>query len=324
MKAEYLWKSRIAGHLTQFLDTMRLAGYKYEIQERRLRQFDQYCFDHEVPAAALPREAVEDFCYGDEYESQETRQVRLCLLRKLAECMEKSGCRVYMPPMYEKPFRYPKHQPYIYTEKELRDIFIQIDAWEQVPQSHSNRRVVDPLLFRMLYGCGLRIAEALRLMVGDVDLGEGILRIRQSKNNKDRLVPMSGSLVERCREYSRKMHRSSPLDSYYFPGFHGGCYNQSTIYLRFRQYLWKAGISHSGSGPRVHDLRHAYCVHRLKKWVLDGQELTNLLPYLAVYLGHADFRGTEYYLRLTADLYPEIVSRMEFAFGYIIPGRGEE
>ena len=120
VKAEYLWKSRIAGHLTQFLDTMRLAGYKYEIQERRLRQFDQDRFDHEVPAAALPREAVEDFCYGDEYESQETRQVRLCLLRKLAECMEKSGCRVYMPPMYEKPFRYPKHQPYIYTEKESK------------------------------------------------------------------------------------------------------------------------------------------------------------------------------------------------------------
>jgi hypothetical protein len=63
-------------------------------------------------------------------------------------------------------------------------------------------------------------------------------------------------------------------------------------------------------------------VHRLKKWVLDGKELTNFLPYLVAYLGHADFRGTEYYLRLTADLYPEIVSRMEVAFGYVIPGEG--
>ena len=103
MKAKYLWKSRLAGYLTNFIDTMRLAGYKFEIQERRLRQFDQYCFDHDVPEAALPREAVEDFCYGDEYESQETRQVRLCLLRKLAEYMEKSGCRVYVPPISETP-----------------------------------------------------------------------------------------------------------------------------------------------------------------------------------------------------------------------------
>lgn len=105
MKAEYLWKSRISGYITEFLDTFRLAGYKYEDQERKLRQFDQYCFDHEVPEAALPRETVEDFCYGDEYESQDTRQKRLCLLRKLAEYMGKSGCQVFVLPMPEKTFR---------------------------------------------------------------------------------------------------------------------------------------------------------------------------------------------------------------------------
>jgi len=47
------------------------------------------------------------------------------------------------------------------------------------------------------------------------------------------------------------------------------------------------------------------------------------MPYLAVYLGHSDFRGTEYYLRLTADLYPDIISKMEVQSGYIIPERGE-
>lgn len=123
MKTEYLWKSKIAGYITGFLDTMRLAGYKYKVPERWLKQFDQYCFDHDVPEAVLPREAVEDFCYGGEYESQATRQDRLCLLRKLAEYMNKLGCRVYVPPMPEKAFRYPKHKPYIYTEKELKDIF---------------------------------------------------------------------------------------------------------------------------------------------------------------------------------------------------------
>lgn len=65
--------------------------------------------------------------------------------------------------------------------------------------------------------------------------------------------------------------------------------------------------------------RHTYCVHRLKVWVREGGDLTNLLPYLAVYLGHADFRGTEYYLRLTADLYPEMIATLERAHGAIIP-----
>ena len=65
-------------------------------------------------------------------------------------------------------------------------------------------------------------------------------------------------------------------------------------------------------------LRHAYCVHRLARWVRTGQDLTNLLPYLAVYLGHADFRGTEYYLRLTADLYPELYSESHNAATFFL------
>ncbi len=68
--------------------------------------------------------------------------------------------------------------------------------------------------------------------------------------------------------------------------------------------------------------RHNYAVKCLKKWVLAGEELTNLLPYLAAYMGHSDFRGTQYYLRLTADLYPDIVSRLEAGFGHVIPEGG--
>jgi integrase len=95
--------------------------------------------------------------------------------------------------------------------------------------------------------------------------------------------------------------------------------DRSTAYMRFREYLWSAKIHHSAHGPRVHDLRHTYCVHCLKRWVLEGKDLTNLLPYLSAYLGHADFRGTQYYLRLTADLYPDIIQKTEASLGYLIP-----
>jgi len=322
MSNKYVWKSKIGTHLEGFLNFMRLSGYQYKVPERWLRKFDQYCAENNVSDSGLSRDVVEGFCIGDEYESRATRQDRYRLMRKLAEYMLKSDCSVYIPPIPEKTFRYPRHQPYIYTEYELSQLFTQIDNWEQPHQSHSNRKIIDPLLFRMLYGCGLRIAEALHLTVSDVDLVEGVIRIRQAKNEKHRFVPMAESLTNRCRAYISILHSNSEPGSYFYPGFHGGCYDQSTIYVRFRQYLWKAGISHSGSGPRVHDLRHAYCVHRLKKWVLEGKDLTNLMPYLSVYLGHSDFRGTEYYLRLTGDLYPNIISKMEKSHGYIIPESG--
>ena len=74
-----------------------------------------------------------------------------------------------------------------------------------------------------------------------------------------------------------------------------------------------------GYGPRVHDLRHVFAVHCLKRWVVEGVDLTAALPYLSTYLGHTGLKGTQRYLRLTAELYPEIVSTVEAKFGEIIP-----
>ena len=49
-----------------------------------------------------------------------------------------------------------------------------------------------------------------------------------------------------------------------------------------------------------------------------------MLPYLACYMGHADLRGTQYYLRLTADAYPEVMARAQVRFGYVIPAPPED
>ena len=118
------------------------------------------------------------------------------------------------------------------------------------------------------------------------------------------------------------MHLLSSPSDFYFPGpLEELIYPTVAHTSVFENILWKAGIPHTGHGPRIHDLRHTFCVHRFKKWVLAGNDLKNLMPYLSAYLGHADFRGTEYYLRLTADLYPEIISKLDYAHGYIIPER---
>ena len=66
-----------------------------------------------------------------------------------------------------------------------------------------------PLLFRMLYGCGLRISEALALLKSDVDLKDGLLHIRHGKNDRERIVPMSASLTEECRKYAQAVHKNT-------------------------------------------------------------------------------------------------------------------
>ena len=69
-----------------------------------------------------------------------------------------------------------------------------------------------PLLFRLLYGCGLRISEALNIEVQDVDLETGVLTILDGKFNKDRLVPMSLENRQGCRDYAKKVRNYTPLN----------------------------------------------------------------------------------------------------------------
>ncbi len=184
-----------------------------------------------------------------------------------------------------------------------------------------NRHLVLPLLLRILYGCGLRISEALHLTLQDINLTKGSLYIRNTKFNKERILPMADSLTERCREYCKNVDIGNMGNPYIFPSPYGGHYSEATIYSLFREVLRQARISHlgRGKGPRIHDFRHVFAVNCLKKWVMDGKDLNNCLPYLSAYLGHEDMRGSQRYLRLTADLYPDITSKIEKNCSYIIP-----
>ncbi|MDR0573435.1 MAG: tyrosine-type recombinase/integrase [Tannerella sp.] len=314
--SNYIWKSKLAAKMQEYLMMKRMSGFKYETEARMMEMFDQYCFDTGFNGNGLNDELVNNFCYGIHYEKASTRYKKEKLLRGLAEYLCNVGYASYICPVKSAP---PKQTciPYIFSEKELSLFFQAADHYP--PHPLSNRHLVDRLMFRMIYGCGLRLSEALNLKLKDVDIVEGTVTILQSKNNRDRKIPMATSLVNRSITLNKEIHIFSDENTYYFKSPLNRRLDRSTAYRRFREYLWSAGIPHSGHGPRIHDLRHSYCVNRLKKWVLDGKDITNLFPYLSVYLGHADFRGTQYYLRLTADLYPDIISKTEATLGYVIP-----
>ena len=98
-------------------------------------------------------------------------------------------------------------------------------------------------------------------------------------------------------------------------------YGNSWIHAQFRQILRIAKIPYNGSGngPRPHDIRHTFAVHCLNNWVLSGEDITAALPVLSRYLGHNGLSGTQKYLQLTAQMYPDIVTNLELQFGALIP-----
>jgi len=103
----------------------------------------------------------------------------------------------------------------------------------------------------------------------------------------------------------------------------GGPFSLRTVYTVFRKLLLHCGIPHAGrgKGPRIHDYRHLFAIHTLRRWYRGGEDLDAKLPLLATYLGHQNLSGTQRYLHLTAELFPEITARADAAFGDVIPRR---
>jgi integrase/recombinase XerD len=240
-------------------------------------------------------------------------------VRELARWLGRRGVEAYVLPggVLPKPARYV---PYIYTDRELAALFAATDRCHycsEVPLRH----LVMPVLFRTIYACGLRCSEARLLRVKDVDIESGVLQIRDAKGGKDRQLPVSEPLRHRLAEYHATL-AGQPGWEWFFPGATPGVpLTLNNVNRNFRRFLWQARIPHGGRGhgPRVHDLRHAMAVNNLRSWFARGENVSALLPVLQTYLGHSSIGDTAYYLRLTAESYPDINNQVKQAFGEIVP-----
>lgn len=163
-------------------------------------------------------------------------------------------------------------------------------------------------LLLLLYGTGMRIGEALRLTLQDVDLTERIITLHCTKFFKTRLVPIGPKLTDELAAHrERRGLLAMPPDKatslFASRGVRGWCYPR--VIAMFQHVRRAAGINcpiGEPRPPRLHDLRHTAAVHRVVAWYRSGQDVQQLLPQLATYLGHLDIRSTQRYLRMTPEL----------------------
>ena len=323
----YLFSGPFAEHIKNHVQLKQAVGYKYEAEAKHLLRFSSFIVEKYPEASILSKEIVLEWCAKRSYEAQANQCGRSSILRQLAIYMEGIGVRAYILPKgyYSAAQQYVSH---IYTEDELKRFFHQTDQCCYVGEC-PYRHLIMPVFFRMIYTCGLRSSEARLLTVADVDINTGILSIHHSKKDNSRLVAMSDQLIKRCKNYSKSVHRLSKGSDWFFPGLNGKPMTVVNVYHNFRRFLWKAGISHGGrgKGPRIIDFRHTFACHCLKKWVIEGKDIGAYFPVLRTFMGHYSFKETAYYLRLTADIFPDISIKLEGCYPDIIPqleGNGYE
>ena len=307
--------------IADLVASRRSGGYRFKVQERVLAQFGDYFRREGYPDGSITKEAVDGFLYGRHLRSSTIRRNEV-VLRQLVEHAQAFGWHAYTPVSTTR-LRVRHQPPYVLSDEEVCRLFAAIDS--QAMSSYSNKALVDPALFRVLYGAGLRVSEALNLTLADVDTSAATLRIRDSKNGEGRTVPITGRLAATLDTYIAAAHPAPESSDHVFYSVAAGRpINQATIYMRFRGYLANAGIPHFTGGPHPHSLRHGFAVVNLRRWAEQGADLAVMLPYLACYMGHADLRGTQYYLRLTADAYPDVIAKAQIRFGYTIPAPAED
>lgn len=316
---ESAFQSALAPWLRDLVLEKRALGYLYVTEQYLLRRLDRHLIEHGHDQPTLPKPMLATWLARAVHESAKTQSARVRIVRQLARFLQRHEVVVELPSSLPRALPSARFAARIFTPGEIGRLLAAVDQLPPDARAPQRHRVM-PALFRVLYCCGLRLGEALRLRVDDVDLEAGVLTIREGKFRKDRLVPVAASLRVYLQQYHSEMGKR-PSDAIFFAAPHGRVYSAHTPYAMFRRMLRVAKIPHGGrgQGPRVHDLRHTFAVRRLEAWYRESADLSSKLPVLSTYLGHESIAGTQRYLQLTASLRPDLSSVLQQQYGALIP-----
>jgi len=316
---EYEFFSPLGSCIENFIVQKRASGFPYKSAARILHHFDLLVSERFPNETTITKEICTAWLNYKPGEHQNGLLRRVTPVRQLAKHMAGFGYDAYIIPSHI-PNKQIKYQAHIYTASELKAFFSAIDSCPRSPYSPTRMYVI-PVIFRLLYCCGLRSSEARLLKKEDVDLASGKIVIRESKGWRARIVYMSDDLLDVFREYNSVMENMLPDRHAFFPNKDGNCFNLGMLDYWFHEF-WDnlpEARAITGNRARVHDFRHAHIVHRLNQWVREGNDINSLLTYLSEYMGHSHYADTDYYLSLVEEFYPEMEKRLASVNEDILP-----
>jgi integrase/recombinase XerD len=236
---------------------------------------------------------------------------RLSYVRGFARHHSAVDAQTEVPPAGLLPFRPARARPYIYSEEEIERLLE--SALRLLPDA-GLLSLTYYCLFGLLSVAGLRLGEAIRLELDDVDLGEGLLTVRGTKFGKSRLVPIHASTQAALARYRRRRERLlTGHAATFFINSKGHRLDRGEIHRTFYKLSRHIGLrgATASHGPRIHDLRHRFAVQTLLHWYQEGADVERRLPVLSTYLGHVHINDTYWYLSACPQLMGLAVERLE-------------
>jgi len=318
------FQSLLADDIQSYLDLKRAIGCKFKTEEAALRLLDRFLKDYPLSdRAALTPPLIETFLLSRPRTRPRSYNHLLGVVRCFFAWTVTHG-RLKDSPVKIRPRpATSRHIPFLFKPKDIRQI---LGIAAQLPDNSraTHRGEVYSLIFRLMYGLGLRVGEIVRLCHMDVDQNRRLLVIRETKFGKSRLVPFGPNLGKHISAYllSRvdwygQWQPDDPLFS--FSNDRRRPLRPETISQTFHQILpeLKLDLKKGVDPPYLHCLRHSFAVQTLLRWYRSGIDPGKRLFHLSTFMGHADPSSTSWYLTITDELLTEASQRFERLVGTV-------
>jgi len=281
-----------------YLAVRRAAGFTLSNAEYLLRSFASFATNqdqtHIRTATAID--------WASQAESVAQRHTRYQTVCHFAQYLRVEDSRHESPPENHFGYRKTRRVPYIYSRDEINGLIL---AATKLPSSDSLRPKTYAALISLLAATGLRISEALHLLVTDIT-PDGLL-IRKTKFQKMRLVPLHDTAVAGLGRYLACRQTAHRGGDHVFISDEGQPLIYWKVHSIFRTLVKSAGLKPAGGRwPRIHELRHTFAVRALESSPTGRQRIGQHMLALATYLGHVNINATYWYLETTPELLRDI------------------
>lgn len=300
--------SALRSALEDYLALRRSMGFKLDRAGRLLAQFVAYC--EAAGSETATTQLALSWATLPEGGSRSWHAGRLSIVRGFARYLALLDERTEVPPPEILPNSSHRASPYLYSANEVMAL---MDAAGKLRSPL--RQATFSTLIGLLYVTGMRIGEALRLDRDDVDLGQRVIVVRDSKFGKSRELPVHETTAQALGAYARQrdklcLRARSPA---FFVSLVGTRLRYDNFHLAFHALVREAGLTPRSTAcrPRPHDLRHTFAVSTLIGWYRDGMEVEPRMPRLSTYLGHSHPANTYWYLEAAPELLALAATRLQ-------------
>src|SRR5580704_4037622 len=267
-----------------YLAVRRATGFTLSNAEYLLRSFASFASDQ----GQTHIRTVTVIDWASQAESVAQRHTRYQTVCRFAQYIRVEDSRHESPPENHFGYRKTRRVPYIYSRDEINSLIL---AATKLPSSDSLLPKTYAALISLLAATGLRISEALHLLVSDIT-PDGLL-IRKTKFQKTRLVPLHDTAVAGLGRYLVCRKEARRGGDHVFISDEGQPLIYWKVHSVFRTLVKSAGLKPAGSRwPRIHELRHTFAVQALESSPAGRQRIGQHMLALATYLGHVNINST--------------------------------